>query len=281
MIAKPDFTRQLAVVLCIVILILIILLVLYYNSTKNIVDITKEVFTKKSHRKISKKGEKDLIPLKDCDQKNSLALFNDFEENILNQEIMNNNLVESYILYIYFESTYGNQMWLSNFNSEKTILRRGKFKISYSPSKNNLIVTIPIKKLGIHSSNNQEEKFNLNDSEEKIIVNKVKLQKWLQIGIVINGRSVDIYIDKRLRKNQILDNVPILSNEKIILGEARNNPNCYIGKIEYSPLEIKPDELKALYFKNMRSFKINPLLRECVKYNNHMLNTFSFSPTNS
>ena len=78
MIAKPDFTRQLAVVLCIVILILIILLVLYYNSTKNIVDITKEVFTKKSHRKISKKGEKDLIPLKDCDQKNSLALFNDF-----------------------------------------------------------------------------------------------------------------------------------------------------------------------------------------------------------
>ena len=93
MIATPDFTRQLAVVLCIIILILVILLVLYYNSTKNIIDITKEVFTKKSHRKISKKGEKDLIPLKDCNQKEALALFNEFEENILNQEIMNDNFI--------------------------------------------------------------------------------------------------------------------------------------------------------------------------------------------
>ena len=280
MIETPDFTRQFAIVLCFIILILIIILILYYNSTKNIVDITEEIFTNTAHSINNKKKD---IPIKKCNQKDILALFNEFEEIVLSDKILNNNLIESYVIYIYFESAFGDKLWLDNFYKEKNILRRDKFRISYKPSTNQLVVTVPIKKLGITSSNNQEESYKLNHSEEKIYVNGIKLQKWLQVGVILNGRTVDIYIDKRLRKSQILDNIPILSNEKIIIGEKYKNPNCYIGKIQYSPIELKVDELKALYFRYMSFFKIDPLLRDCIYYNNHILKTYNPNPppTNS
>lgn len=267
MLVTPDFTRQLMVVLFFVILILIVILVLFYNTTKNITNLTD-----------------DLINIRMSDntlaQKDILPLFNDFEENILSENILNNNLIETYILYVYFENLYGNELWLSNFYSPKNILRRENgLKISYKPDSNQLIVTIPLKKLGILSSNHSEEKLDLNNSEETVIVNGIKQQKWLQIAVLINGRDVDIYIDKKLRKSQLLDNVPILNNNKFILGEAYKNANCYIGKIEYAPIALTTNELNALYLRNINFFSIDPMLRDSIYYKNQVIKESIYSPS--
>tara|TARA_B110000114_G_C14972074_1_gene348855 strand:+ start:79 stop:921 length:843 start_codon:yes stop_codon:yes gene_type:complete len=267
LIITPDFTRQFVVFLFIVMLIMIVILVLYYNITKKITNITEEIINSQTRNR--KMVQNDIIPL-----------FNDYEEILYNNNILNDNLIETYILYVYFENLFGNELWLSNFYAPKNILRREDgIKISYKPDTNQLLVTVPLKKLGIHSSNSNEEELNLNNSEETIIVKGIKQQKWLQIAVIINGRDVDIYIDKKLRKSQLLDNVPILSNNKFILGEAYKNANCYIGKIEYSSDALTSTELKALYARNMRFFSINAMLRDSIYYQNQIIKESIYSPS--
>ena len=155
---------------------------------------------------------------------------------------------------------------LKKFKKENTL-----FNISYHPENNQLLINIPNKKLGIHSKNNTEENLNLNISSELIVVQGIKIQKWTQIAVCINGREVNIFIDKKLRKNTILENVPILSNENIIVGEKYKNPNCYIGKIQYSPSEVTLNDLKALHFQYTKSFKVNNILRQKIYYDNEKI----------
>ena len=275
MLSSPDFTRQFTVVICFILFLLIIILVLYNNTTQKIVVLTEDLF-------------REQIKKKDLPQTDILPLFNDYESSILVEEILNDNLIETYVLYIYFENVYGNELWLSNFNAPKNIIRReGKqssqysFKIKYKPNLNQLIITIPIRKLGVYSSSSKEETLDLNYSEENIIVKGIKKQKWLQIAVAINGREIDIYIDKQLRKSQLLDNVPILNNNKIIVGEAYKNANCYIGKIEYSPFRLSTSELKALYLRNMKFFSINPMLRDYIYFKNQEIKESIYDSINS
>ena len=130
-----NFVNQFTVVIFIFIFIIFVILLLYFNSTKNIHSLTNDLFIKQTKEK--------KIP-----QPNILPLFNDFEEEIITEEILNNNLVETYILYIYFDSTYGNELWLSNYHLPKNIIRREHgLSIQFNPSKNQLIINIPIKKL--------------------------------------------------------------------------------------------------------------------------------------
>jgi hypothetical protein len=275
MLLSPDFTRQFTVVICFILFLLIIILVLYHNTTQKIVVLTEELF-------------KEQMKKKDFPQTDILPLFNDYESSIFVEEILNDNLIETYVLYIYFENVYGNELWLSNFNTPKNIIRREttkssqhSFKIKYKPNLNQLIITIPIKRLGVHSSSNKEETLDLNYSEESIIVKGIKMQKWLQIAVTINGREVDIYIDKQLRKSQLLDNIPILNNNKIIVGEAYKNANCYIGKIEYSPFILSTTELKALYLRNMKFFSIDPMLRDYIYFKNQEIKESIYDSINS
>ena len=279
MILSPDFTRQFTVVICFMLFLLIIILVLYHNTVQKIVVLTEELF-------------REQMKNKDLPQTDILPLFNDYESSILVEEILNDNLIETYVLYIYFENIYGNELWLSNFNAPKNIIRREgqqsnkqsgqpSFNIKYKPKLNQLIITIPIKRLGVHSSSSTEETLDLNYSEESIIVKGIKMQKWLQIAVAINGREVDIYIDKQLRKSQLLDNVPILNNKKIIVGEAYKNANCYIGKIEYSPFRLSTSELKALYLRNMKFFSINPMLRDYIYFKNQEIKESIYDSINS
>jgi hypothetical protein len=280
----PDFFRQFIVVIFFLILILIIILVLYHNTMRKIVVLTDELV-------------REQMKTKELPQTDILPLFNDYESSIITEEILNDNLIETYILYIYFENLYGNELWLSNFNTPKNIIRRegnrsnkqssqsnkqssqNSFKISYKPNLNQLIITIPIKKLGIHSSSLSEEQLGLNYSEESVIINGIKMQKWLQIAVSINGRDVDIYIDKQLRKSQLLDNVPILNNNKIIVGEKYKNANCYIGKIEYSPFILSTTELKALYIRNIKFLNVQPILRDYIYFNNQVIKESIYSPS--
>tara|TARA_Y200000002_G_C22630433_1_gene642234 strand:- start:530 stop:1339 length:810 start_codon:yes stop_codon:yes gene_type:complete len=269
MLLSPDFTRQFFVFLFFIILLIIIILLLYYNLTQKIFNITKELMNKQARN--NKLVQKDIIPL-----------FNDNEEVIITDNKLNDDLTETYILYVYFENHYGNDLWLSDFHSPKNILRReGKnvIHIQYKPDTNQLIVKVPIKRLGIHHSNRYEEELNLHNQYESIIVNGIKLQKWLQIAITINNREVNIFIDKKLRKNQLLDNVPILNNSNFILGEKYKNPNCFIGKIEYSTEVISSSELRALYLRNIRTFSISSLLRESIYFENEKIKDSIYSPS--
>ena len=95
-------------------------------------------------------------------------------------------------------------------------------------------------------------------------------QKWFQLAIIIDNRNVDVYINKYLRKTQILSNIPKLSNEPLILGKKEKNPNLYVGKVEYASDILNNNEITALYLRNMNFLKINRELRNKINYEGYI-----------
>ena len=88
-------------------------------------------------------------------------------------------------------------------------------------------------------------------------------------------------MNKLLVRTFILDNVPKLSNEAIILGKKNHNPNLYIGKLGHVPTLLTVNEIAALYFKNMRGLSISDGHRKRIKKANHdHINTF-YGPSSS
>jgi len=75
---------------------------------------------------------------------------------------------------------------------------------------NNLIVTLATypKKVGSNSSEG---------TEESITIENVPLQRWTSFAMTVNGRAVDLYLDGKLVKTKILDNVPKATRSNIFL----------------------------------------------------------------
>jgi hypothetical protein len=51
-----------------------------------------------------------------------------------------------------------------------------------------------------------------------VTVENVPLQSWFAVSITVHGRNVDIYINGRLQKSQVLDGVPMPASGKLIIG---------------------------------------------------------------
>tara|TARA_B100000768_G_C11263671_1_gene369985 strand:- start:934 stop:2013 length:1080 start_codon:yes stop_codon:yes gene_type:complete len=106
--------------------------------------------------------------------------------------------------------------------------------------------------------------FNYKYTEQEIEVNNIKLQKWIQIAVVLDNRNVDIYMDGILVKSDLLKNVPIIKSRNIIIGKSKHNPNCFLGKLQYKPDTTNLNELNGLYTKDKNSFSINSTIRNKV-----------------
>ena len=186
------------------------------------------------------------------------------------------NNKQTYILYINFENSSGSDIWYHSFHENKMILRRidDNFMVKYNPASNKLVVNIRIKKLDIQQINSDledgslastaEDNLGLHNSYEYIYLNNIPHHKWLQIAIMIDNRLVDIYVDSKLAVSRVIENVPVISNETIMLGQEYHNPHAYVGRLEYTNDTLSTLDLKSLYFKNMRYLKIDSVLRETV-----------------
>jgi hypothetical protein len=140
-------------------------------------------------------------------------------------------------------SNYTYSMWLnfSNFNykygQKKHILKRGNGLQVYLAENNNDIVL----------SFNEKGKGNRMDCTIK----DVPLQKWINIIFSINTKSVDIYIDGKLRKVCVLKNTPIAptKDDDIVLCDNGG----FSGKIalmQYIPAKIGSNEAYKMYKSN-------------------------------
>lgn len=209
----------------------------------------------------------------------TIDLFNDREVLLPSTNInTKKHLRETYILYLSLDNSNGSGLFYRNFKKNKTILRRDNkdLEILYNPHQNCLNVQFKIMELEIANQDNDGtfgiDNLQLLDNYDIVNVCDIPFQKWFQLVIVINNREVDIYIDKSLRKTQILKNVPKLSDNSLILGEKGNNPNLFVGRVEYVPDIINNNEINALYFKNMPFLKINRELRDKINYEAHNKN---------
>ena len=75
-------------------------------------------------------------------------------------------------------------------------------------------------------------------------------QKWENVVIVVDNRSVDIYLNGELDRSAFLPNVPWISNDNLYIGQAGNNFNSHVGLVEYFNDALTIDKVRSLYNKN-------------------------------
>ena len=218
----------------------------------------------------------------------TLGLFNKVQKKIGMEEIVpNEDLKETYVLYLNIDNSHGNEAWYTSYHMNKYIMWREdeSFSIKYSPSRNKIVISIRIESLTVKGTGTGAEgskhTLGLHAKYNDFEIPYIPLQSWFQLVVMINNRHIDVYMNKLLVRTFILDNVPKLSNEAIILGKKNHNPNLYIGKLEHVPTLLTVNEIAALYFKNMRGLSISDGHRKRIKKANHdHINTF-YGPSSS
>ena len=209
-------------------------------------------------------------------QNKTLGLFNKVQKKIRMENIIpNEDMKETYVLYLNVDNSHGNEAWYTSYHMSKYIMWREdeSFSIKYAPSKNKIIIstkvaTLSVKGTGTGNDGSQLE-LGLHPKYNNFEVPYIPLQTWFQLVVMINNRTIDVYMNKLLVRTFILDNVPKLSNEAIILGKKNHNPNLYIGRLEHVPTLLTVNEIAALYFKNMRGLSVTDKHRKQIKKDNH------------
>ena len=126
--------------------------------------------------------------------------------------------------------------WQYRFNEKKTIFIKGNNsnrapEVYLAPSQNSLGVTIST--------------FAEPDGESCNIDN-IPLQKWVNVAVVLNNRTVDIYVDGKLERSCVLRGVPRLNRNDIRFAP---DGGFYgqLAKFRYFNRPITPDEVFSIY----------------------------------
>ena len=92
--------------------------------------------------------------------------------------------------------------WNKKYGQPKTILQRGEdnyesLKVSLGETENN--ITVKIKHFGVEDNS---------DGHHETTVQNIPLQKWVNLTISTFGKSLDIYLNGKLYKTDVLPNMP-------------------------------------------------------------------------
>jgi hypothetical protein len=131
-----------------------------------------------------------------------------------------------FIWEMFIPNTMGERGWTTNFSKDKPLIRIGDSPhIYYNPKNNILKIVLKYKDTPFYAH------------YPVIELKDIPLQKWNHYAVSINGNSVIIFCNGIQVKNQKLNNIPIISNNDIILGEQGNN---IIGKIQNLTIHFRP-----------------------------------------
>ena len=81
---------------------------------------------------------------------------------------------------------------------------------------------------------------------EACSVDNIPLQKWVNVSVVLNNRTLDIYIDGKLERSCVLRGVPRLNKNDLTFA----NPDTFYGQLsrfQYFNRAITPDEVHQIY----------------------------------
>ena len=141
---------------------------------------------------------------------------------------------------IYFPNVISSKGWNTSYKNSKPIISFGESPvISYNPFHNYLEVKFKMK----YTSNNQKNIY--------YKLENIPNASWLELVIVIEGKKLKIYLNRKLEKYIQLINIPILqfsANHKIKFGEYRNNFNGMVKKITFYKNALTTKEIQEKIF---------------------------------
>ena len=149
--------------------------------------------------------------------------------------------------------------WNYKYGEPKVMLFRpdtaggkGSFNpmVFFSPVENNITVAV-----NCYSSDPSQP-----DANQRFLcdIKNINLQKWVHLGVVLNNRTLDVYINGKLTKTCMLPGVPKINNESNIELTPGNNPSNldenpgfkgYLSKIVFFPYDLTPQQVYDEYRK--------------------------------
>jgi hypothetical protein len=83
---------------------------------------------------------------------------------------------------------------------------------------------------------------------ESCDIQNIPLMTWVHIVYILNGRTVDIYINGKLERSCALRGIPIISNDPVYI--TSGSPAGYfgmIGKTQYYTSALLPNNVANIY----------------------------------
>ena len=131
----------------------------------------------------------------------------------------------------------GNDKWNNGFNILKPLITMNDSpQISYHPKKNYLSIILKYR----------DNPFRAQFAEIKF--DKIKQQKWCKYILVINGRTIQLYIDSILVSAHFLPSLPVIYDidSEIVLGQKNNNFLGKIRNVNMIPFPISYNDISNL-----------------------------------
>ena len=106
----------------------------------------------------------------------------------------------------------------------------GGLKITLEEKTNNLLVSYSL----------------MNGTTEKLKVEKIPLQKWLNIVVLLRLRKFDVFVNGELYANKFLSSVPLYGKHKLVIN-GKGGYDGFISKVKYFNRAISYPEIKQIY----------------------------------
>jgi len=81
---------------------------------------------------------------------------------------------------------------------------------------------------------------------ERVSVTNIPLQKWVHLAVVLNNRTVDVYVNGKLERSKVLAGVPKLNDQPLLVG-ANGGFFGKVSRLQYFTRSLKPDEVYSIY----------------------------------
>ena len=130
--------------------------------------------------------------------------------------------------------------WNYNYGSKKPIFQKEGLEVFYAPNQNDLVVKI--------------DTYDPADATMSTVsfecgVSNIPIQKWTNIIVSVNGKSIDIYINGKLVKTCVTANVPKNSKGTGIILTDNNGYSGYTSRFKYISSTMDPKSAWDIYKK--------------------------------
>ena len=115
----------------------------------------------------------------------------------------------------------------------------------------------------------------------KSSISNIPIQRWVNLVISVYGRTMDIYIDGKLVKTNLLPGVASVNNNADIIVTPKGGFDGWTSKLEYYPNSLNPQEAWNIYIKGYGGSFLSNLLGSysveiSVQENGTTTNSYSF-----
>ena len=140
--------------------------------------------------------------------------------------------------------------WNVNYGTEKIIFERKDQKGNKSPSvvlgsfENNLDITV-----AVYPDHNTHKGSDGSMPTHTCNVENVPIQKWVNLIVSLNGRSLDVYLDGKLVRTCVLPGVAMVDKDADIYltPTPTGGFDGFTSKFQYIPNPVNPQEAYNIY----------------------------------